>query len=43
MCGPTTMAMLTTLLVGAVMLPSRVLAYLQIGLFLIVIMIVSLS
>ncbi|OXU27643.1 hypothetical protein TSAR_001530 [Trichomalopsis sarcophagae] len=41
MGGPTLMAALTTGAAGALMLPSRVLAYIQIGLFLVIIMGVS--
>lgn len=41
MIGPTAMAALTTGAAGAVMLPSRVLAYIQIGKFLVIVMAVS--
>ncbi|XP_014204932.1 protein dispatched [Copidosoma floridanum] len=41
MAGPTIMAALTTGAAGAFMLPSQVLAYIQIGLFLIIIMVIS--
>lgn len=41
MSGPTMMAALTTGAAGAFMLPSSVLAYIQIGVFLIVVMLVS--
>ena len=41
MGGPTLMAALTTGAAGALMLPSRVLAYIQIGIFLVIIMGVS--
>ena len=41
MGGPVTMAALTTLIPGLCMLPSRVLAYVQIGSFIIVLMLTS--
>lgn len=41
MAGPTAMAALTTGLAGALMLPSSVLAYIQIGIFLVIVMLVS--
>jgi len=41
MGGPTAMAALTTATAGAFMLPSLVLAYIQVGLFLVVVMFVS--
>lgn len=41
MCGPTAMGALTTALAGAFMLPSSVLAYIQIGSFLIAVMSIS--
>ncbi|KAL1131449.1 hypothetical protein AAG570_011066 [Ranatra chinensis] len=41
MAGPTLMAALTTGVTGALMLPSQVLAYTQIGVFLVVVMTVS--
>ncbi|XP_063242455.1 protein dispatched isoform X2 [Bacillus rossius redtenbacheri] len=41
MGGPTAMAALTTAAAGAFMLPSSVLAYIQIGVFLVVVMVVS--
>lgn len=41
MCGPTAMAALTTGVAGALMLPSNVLAYIQIGIFLVVSMTIS--
>ncbi|XP_049846062.1 protein dispatched [Schistocerca gregaria] len=41
MSGPTAMAALTTAAAGAFMLPSSVLAYIQIGIFLVAVMIVS--
>ncbi|XP_014252148.1 protein dispatched [Cimex lectularius] len=41
MGGPTLMAALTTIIAGAFMLPSSVLAYTQIGIFLVVVMCVS--
>ncbi|RZF40076.1 hypothetical protein LSTR_LSTR002479 [Laodelphax striatellus] len=41
MAGPTAMAALTTIAAGALMLPSAVLAYNQIGLFLVIVMLVS--
>lgn len=41
MCGPTAMAGLTTGVAGALMLPSNVLAYIQIGIFLVVSMTIS--
>ncbi|KAK7868686.1 hypothetical protein R5R35_006977 [Gryllus longicercus] len=41
MGGPTAMAALTTAAAGAFMLPSSVLAYIQIGIFLVVVMLVS--
>jgi predicted RND superfamily exporter protein len=41
MGGPTLMAAMTTGLAGALMLPSQVLAYTQIGVFLVVVMTVS--
>lgn len=43
MIGPTAMAALTTGAAGAFMLPSRVLAYIQIGKFLVIVMAVSWS
>lgn len=41
MAGPTAMAALTTGLAGALMLPSSVLAYIQIGIFLVIVMVIS--
>ncbi|XP_058813759.1 protein dispatched [Topomyia yanbarensis] len=41
MIGPTAMAALTTAAAGALMLPSRVLAYIQIGIFLVIVMCTS--
>lgn len=41
MIGPTVMAALTTTVSGALMLPSKVLAYIQIGVFLVVAMTIS--
>ncbi|XP_058062470.1 protein dispatched [Anopheles bellator] len=41
MLGPTAMAAITTGIAGALMLPSRVLAYIQIGVFLVIVMTIS--
>lgn len=41
MIGPTAMAALTTGIAGALMLPSKVLAYIQIGVFLVIVMSIS--
>lgn len=41
MAGPSLMAALTTAAAGAFMLPSDVLPYIQIGIFLVVVMVVS--
>lgn len=41
MAGPSLMAALTTGAAGALMIPSSVLAYVQIGVFLVVVMVVS--
>ncbi|XP_059612470.1 protein dispatched [Phlebotomus argentipes] len=41
MIGPTSMAAVTTGIAGALMLPSHVLAYIQIGIFLLVVMTIS--